>query len=129
SVMAFKRRDRSLREIGERLGASTLLEGSVRRSGNRVRIVAELIDVATDEHIWAETYDRELNDIFAIQTDVALQIASALRAELSSEEHAQVQRQPTADLRAYDHYLRGRSWLYRFTAEGYRRSLGAFDPA
>jgi hypothetical protein len=81
--MQFKKRDRSLREIGEQLGAATLLEGSVRRAGNRVRIVAQLIDRDSDEHIWAETYDRDLTDIFAIQTDVALQIAGALRAELS----------------------------------------------
>jgi len=129
SVMAFKKRDRSLREIGEKLGASTLLEGSVRRAGNRVRIVAQLIDGATDEHLWAETYDRDLTDIFAIQTDVALKIASALRAELSSEERARVRRQPTADLEAYELYLRGRSWLTRFTVEGFRRSLAEFDRA
>jgi TolB-like protein/Tfp pilus assembly protein PilF len=129
SVMAFKKRDRSLREIGEKLGASTLLEGSVRRQGNRVRIVAQLIDGASDEHVWAETYDRDLTDIFAIQTDVALQIASALRAELSSEERARVRRQPTADVEAYELYLRGRSWLARSTAEGFRRSLADFHRA
>jgi len=129
SVMAFKKRDRSLREIGEKLGAATLLEGSVRRSGNRVRIVAQLIDGASDEHLWAETYDRDLTDIFAIQTDVALHIANALRAELSSEERARVRRQPTADFEAYEAYLRGRSSLYRFTAESLRRSLMDFDRA
>ena len=129
SVMAFKKRDRSLREIGEKLGASTLLEGSVRRAGNRVRIVAQLIDAASDEHLWAETYDRDLTDIFAIQTDVALQIASALRAELSSDERARVRRQPTADLEAYELYLRGRSSFYRFTAEGFGRSLAEYERA
>ncbi|HQR45434.1 MAG TPA: protein kinase [Thermoanaerobaculia bacterium] len=129
SVMTFKKRDRSLREIGEKLGASTLLEGSVRRAGNRVRIVAQLIDGATDEHLWAETYDRDLTDIFAIQTDVALQIASALRAELSSDERARVRRQPTADLEAYELYLRGRNSFYRFSAEGFRRSLVNYELA
>jgi eukaryotic-like serine/threonine-protein kinase len=129
SVMTFKKRDRSLREIGEKLGASTLLEGSVRRAGNRVRIVAQLIDGATDEHLWAETYDRDLTDIFAIQTDVALQIASALRAELSSDERARVRRQPTADLEAYELYLKGRNSFYRFTAEGFRLSLAAYERA
>src|SRR5215471_1494864 len=105
SVMAYKRRDLSeLREIGQRLGASTLLEGSVRRAGSRVRIVAQLIDCATDEHLWAETYDRDLTDIFAIQTDVALNIANALRAELSHDERARVGRQPTEDLAAYELY-------------------------
>jgi TolB-like protein len=129
SVMAFKKRDRGLREIGERLGASTLLEGSVRRAGNRVRIIAQLVDGATDEHIWAETYDRDLTDIFAIQTDVALNIANALRAELSHDERARVGRRPTDDLEAYELYLRGRNSLNQFTEEGYRRGLIDFDAA
>src|ERR1700751_5127208 len=123
SVMAFKKRDGGLREIGERLGASTLLEGSVRRAGSRVRIVAQLIDCATDEHLWAETYDRELTDIFAIQTDVALKIATALRAELSHDERSRVGRRPTDDFAAYELYLRGRNWFHQYTEEGYRRSL------
>ena len=84
--MPFKKRERSLREIGATLDVATLLEGSVRRAGSRVRIVAQLIDAETDRHLWAETYDRDLTDIFAIQTDVALQIAGALEAELSQEE-------------------------------------------
>lgn len=123
SVMAFKKRDQALREIGERLGATTLLEGSVRRAGGRVRIVAQLINCASDEHLWAETYDRDLADIFAIQSDVALKIANALRAELSHEERARVGRPPTDDVVAYEIYLRGRSWFHQFTEEGYRRSL------
>ena len=123
SVMAFKKHDQGLREIGERLGASTLLEGSVRRAGSRVRIVAQLVDGATDKHIWAETYDRDLTDIFAIQTDVALKIATALRAELSHDERSRVGRRPTDDLAAYELYLHGRTWFDHFTDEGYRRSL------
>jgi serine/threonine protein kinase/Tfp pilus assembly protein PilF len=123
SVMQFKKRDKSLREIGEALNAASLVEGSVRRAGNRVRIVAQLIDASSDDHIWAETYDRDLTDIFAIQSDVALQIANALRAELSSDESARVGRRPTADLEAYELYLRGRSAMHRFTPEGYRQAL------
>jgi TolB-like protein/tetratricopeptide (TPR) repeat protein len=123
SVMAFKKREGGLREIGERLGASTLLEGSVRRAGSRVRIVAQLIDCATDEHLWAETYDRELTDIFGIQTDVALKIATALRAELSHDERSRVGRRPSDDFAAYELYLRGRNWFHQYTEEGFRRSL------
>ena len=129
SVMGFKKRDHSRREIGEKLGAATLLEGSVRRGGNRVRIVAQLIDASTDEHIWADTYDRDLTDIFAIQTEVALNIANALRAELSQDERARVDRRPTHDLQAYEFYLRGRNSFYQFTAAGYRRSLVEFEAA
>jgi len=129
SVMSFKKLDRSRREIGEKLGAATLLEGSVRRAGNRVRIVAQLIDGSTDEHIWADTYDRDLIDIFAIQTEVALSIANALRAELSQDERARVDRRPTHDLQAYELYLRGRNSFYQFTEDGYRRSLVEYEAA
>ena len=129
SVMQFKKRDRSLREIGEQLGAATLLEGSVRRAGNRVRIVAQLIDRDSDEHLWAETYDRDLTDIFAIQTDVALQIAGALRAELSADERNRIRRQPTNDIHAYQLYLHGRHQLIQYTAESYAESVRFFEQA
>src|SRR3954468_8734878 len=95
SVIRFKQRQQSLREIGATLGATTILDASVRHAGDRVRIVAKLVDVQTDQHLWAETYDRELTDIFAIQTDVALQIAAAMKAELSREERSRVRRGPT----------------------------------
>ena len=129
SVMAFKKREQTLREIGERLGVATLLEGSVRRAGNRVRIVAQLIDRDSDEHIWADTYDRDLTDIFAIQTDVALQIAGALRAELSADEHSRIKTQPTQDVRAYELYLHGRHQLIQYTVESYMQSLRFFEQA
>ena len=129
SVMKFKKRDQSLREIGEQLGAATLLEGSVRRAGNRVRIVAQLIDRDSDEHVWAETYDRDLTDIFAIQTDVALQIAGALRAELSADERNRIRRQPTHDIHAYELYLHGRHQLIQYTAESYVESVRFFEQA
>lgn len=129
SMMTFKNSRSSLREIGEKLGASALVEGSVRRAGNRVRIVAQLVDAATDEHLWAETYDRDLTDIFAIQTDVALNIAEALRAELTRDERERVVRWPTDNLEAYVLYLRGRDSFYRFSEEGFRRSLVAAKAA
>jgi serine/threonine-protein kinase len=115
SVMPFKKRELSLKEIGVRLDAGTLLEGSIRRAGGRVRIVAQLIDAATDRHLWAETYDRDLTDIFAIQSDVALRIAGALEAELSHEETTRIKKQPTADVQAYQLYLMGRHCLARWT--------------
>lgn len=129
SVMPLKKSNLSLREIGEKLGAATVLEGSVRRDSNRVRIVAQLVNASTDEHIWSETYDRDLTDIFAIQTDVALNIANTLRAELSKDERTRLGRQPTCSLEAYDLYLRGRSWFFLYTEEGYRRSLIASNAA
>ncbi|HMK31280.1 MAG TPA: protein kinase [Terriglobales bacterium] len=129
SVMAFKKRDRSLREISEKLRVVALLDGSVRRAGNRVRIVAELIDGGTDEHIWSETYDREVTDIFSIQTDVALSIANMLRAELSKAERERVGRPLSEDVLAYELYLRGRNAFCRFSEEGFRSSIPQFEAA
>jgi serine/threonine protein kinase/Tfp pilus assembly protein PilF len=129
SVMAFKGSEQSLKEIGARLGAGTLLEGSVRRARDRVRIVAQLIDVETDRHLWTETYDRELTDIFEIQADVALHIASALKAELTDDESQRIRREPTRDLQAYQLYLQGRSCFARFTREGMLKSLEYFERA
>jgi serine/threonine-protein kinase len=129
SVMRFKSREQSLREIAAKLETTALVDGSVRRIGDRVRIVAELIDAENDRHLWAETYDRQLTDVFAIQTDVALRIADALRAELSVDERTRIRREPTHDLQAYQLYLQGRHCLVRYTAEGMRKSIWYFEKA
>ncbi len=129
SVMKFKARDQSLREIGATLDVATLLQGSVRRSGSRVRIVSQLIDADSDRHLWAETYDRELTDIFAIQSDVALQIATALEAELTQEERTQIRREPTDDLEAYQLYLQGQHCIHRWTQEGVDQGLKHLEKA
>lgn len=129
SVMQFKQREQGLREIAERLQVGALLEGSVRRVGGRVRIVAQLIDAASDQHLWAETYDRDLTDIFEIQSEVALHIAKALRAELTPDENLRIARQPTKDLRAYQLFLQGRQVLGKFTADGLRSALHYFERA
>jgi len=101
SVMAYRGAPHSAREVGKALGVSTILEGSVRRSGNRVRVTVQLIDAANDEHIWANNYDRDLNDVFAIQTDLSKEIAGALQAKLSPSEKAQIERKPTENGEAY----------------------------
>src|SRR5467141_3937589 len=101
SVMAYRDAPHNAREVGKALGVSTILEGSVRRSGNRVRVTVQLIDAANDEHIWANNYDRDLNDVFAIQTDLAKEIAGALRAKLSPSEKSQLERKPTENGEAY----------------------------
>src|SRR5438552_10311266 len=129
SVMPFKQRQEGLRAIAAKLGVATLLEGSVRRAGDRVRIVAQLIDADTDQHLWAETYDRQLTDVFAIQTDVALQIAAALQAQLSADERTRIHKEPTRDLQAYQLYLQGRHCLVKFTEPGIRRGIEYFEQA
>jgi serine/threonine-protein kinase len=129
SVMPFKGRQQGLREIAAQLQVATLLEGSVRRAGDRVRIVAQLIDAGTDQHLWAETYDRQLTDIFAIQMEVALQIAAALKAELSPDERARIGREPTSDVRAYQLFLQGRHCFIRYTEEGLHQAIEFFEKA
>jgi TolB-like protein len=113
SIMLYKDSKKNLREIGQELGVATILEGSVRRADSRVRIVSQLIDARTDQHIWAETYDRDLNDIFAIQSDVAQQIAQTLKATLSPEEKERIEQKPTDNIEAYDYYLQGREYAGR----------------
>ena len=129
SVMAFRTRDRSLREIGKALGVTAVVDGSVRRAGQRVRIVAQLVDTQEDRHLWAETYDRELTDIFAIQTDVALQIATALKAELSADERTRIHKTPTHNLQAYQLYLQGRHQCNRYTAASVAEGLRLLERA
>ena len=114
SVMSYRGDGvRNAREIGKALGVATLLEGSVRRAGNRVRVSVQLINANNDEHIWAEDYDRDLTDVFAIQTDLAQKIASALQAKLSPNEKARLDRQPTKDSDAYLLYLQAHDYANR----------------
>ncbi len=101
SVMPYRGKTSNLREIGKALGVGNILEGSVRRIGNRVRVNVQLIDAENDEHIWAEDYDRELTDVFAIQTDLAQKIAAELRAKLSPSEKTQIEHKPTENGEAY----------------------------
>jgi TolB-like protein/DNA-binding SARP family transcriptional activator/Flp pilus assembly protein TadD len=129
SVQPFRERRQSAAEIGARLGVTALLDGSVRRDGDRVRIVATLIDVANEHHLWTETYDRDLTDIFAVQTEVALHIASALRVELTRDERVRVHHGPTKDLRAYARYLEGRRWFVTFAPPAIERAIDYFRRA
>jgi serine/threonine-protein kinase len=129
SVMRFKDRRESLQEIGRALGVESLLEGSVRWAGNRVRIVAQLIDADTDRHLWAETYDRRLEDIFHIQSEVAVRIAEALRTELSPGERARIQMEPTRSPEAYQLYLKGKRCRGLLTTEGLKKSLEYYREA
>ena len=101
SVLPYRGKASNVREIGKALGVATILEGSVRRIGNRVRVNVQLINADTDEHIWAEDYDRDLTDVFAIQTDLSQKIANELRAKLSPSEKAQMTRKPTENGEAY----------------------------
>src|SRR5437870_4672101 len=114
SVMTYRGDGaRNAREIGKALGVATLLEGSVRRAGNRVRVSVQLINANNDEHIWAEDYDRDLTDVFAIQTDLAQKIASALQAKLSQSEKARIDNRPTKNSDAYLLFIQAHDYANR----------------
>jgi TolB-like protein/Tfp pilus assembly protein PilF len=113
SVMSYRDGARNAREIGKTLGVAALLEGSVRRIGNRVRVNVQLINANNDEHLWAEDYDRDLTDVFAIQTDLAQKIATALQAKLSPNEKARLDRRPTQNPEAYLLFVQAHEYANR----------------
>lgn len=113
SVMSYRGHSRNVREIAKALGVSNILEGSVRRSGNRVRVNVQLIDATTDQHVWAEDYDRDLNDVFKIQRDLAHEIANALQAKLSPSEKARMDARPTENGEAYLAFVQGHDYFTR----------------
>jgi len=114
SVMHYKSGvARNLREIGQQLGVVNVVEGSVQRSGNRVRVNAQLVDTRSDRHLWAQTYDRDLADVFVIQSEIAKTIADQLQAKLSPAEKKAIERPPTSDIAAFDLYTRGRNLILR----------------
>ena len=129
SVAKYKGADKTLRQIGAELGVKHVLEGSVRKAGNRVRVSVQLIDVGTDTHIWAERFDRELTDIFTIQDEIAAHITKALKTSLTvglQQEHAQKR---TDNIEAYTLYLRGRAAWEKFTPTGIHSSIELYEQA
>ncbi|MGN2243877.1 TPR end-of-group domain-containing protein [Frateuria sp. GZRR33] len=129
SSFFFKGKEADLQMIAAKLDVGTVLEGSVRRAGNRVRITAQLIDVASDSTLWAETYDRELRDVFAIQDDIAQSIVDALKVTLSPKERRAIQYVATANVQAYDDYLRGRRYFYAWNRRDSLRAIEMYERA
>ena len=112
-MLAFRDKPVTALQVGQQLDAGNVLEGSIRRAGNRVRITAQLVEVSTRHSVWAERYDRQLEDVFAIQEEIARSIAQALRITLTPQEEKTIARRPTENPQAYDFYLRGRSYARR----------------
>ena len=129
SSFIFKGKSVGIPEVAAKLGVSTVLEGSVRRAGDRVRITAQLIDADTDSHLWSETYDRELKDVFQIEDDIAKSIVDALQMTLTPKERRAIQVVSTSDAKAYDYYLRGRSYMYTMTRRDYECAIRMFEQA
>src|SRR6187549_667000 len=118
SVMEYKHNKKNVKKIAEELGVATILEGSVRKEGDKVRITAQLINAKTDKHIWAETFDRNASEVFAIQSEVAQQIMNALNVKLTTEEGKRIIEKATDNVEAYDEYLRAKQlpWSRRIEA-------------
>jgi TolB-like protein/predicted Ser/Thr protein kinase len=128
SVMPY-RGARNARQIGNALGVSHVLEGSVQRAGSKVRVNAQLIDTGTDTHVWAEQYDRDVSDVFAIQNDISRRVVDALKIQLGAEEAQRLAKKPTQNPEAYDSYLLGRFELNKFTEEGFTKGVQHFQRA
>jgi len=130
SVMHYQNTQKTIKEIANELGVGVILEGSTRRVGNTVRITAQLIDAKTEEHLWAESYDRPYTDIFTIQSDVAQKIASALQIKLAKEELAEIQTIPTDNMEAWEYFQKGKYfWYHYFDFEGNLKSAQMFEKA
>jgi len=130
SVVQYKNTTKTMGEIAKELNVQHILEGSVRRAGNQVRIIAQLINAVNDKHIWSETYDRDYADIFSIQSDVAKKIADALKATLTPEEIDYIDEKPTDNMEAYDYFLKGKHfWNTYTTQEGKQKAVDMFGKA
>ncbi|HTS87746.1 MAG TPA: protein kinase [Gemmatimonadales bacterium] len=129
SAFAFRGQNQDIRRVGEQLGVGTVLEGSVRKAGKRLRITAQLINVADGYHLWSERYDRDMEDVFAIQDEIAQNIVKALRVMLSDEERRAIEQVPAANVQAYDYYLRGRQFFHQFRRTGIQFARRMFERA
>ena len=129
SAFAFKGKNEDIGEIGHKLKVSTVLEGSVRRHGNKLRVTAQLVNVADGSNLWSERYDREIEDIFEIQDDIAQSIVKALRVILTEGEKKQIEKARVVDVKAYDYYLRGRQYFHHFRRKSLEFARQMFNRA
>jgi len=129
SAVQYKMRSKSIVEAGRELNVGTLLEGSVRKSGNALRVTIQMIDGNKDDHVWAESYDRELRDVFAIQSDIAERVAEALQIQLLSDEKKEIEKRTTENPEAYTLYLKGRFFWNQRELDGFRKALELFQQA
>ena len=129
SAFAFKGKDQDVREIGEQLGVSSVLEGSVRRAGDKLRVTAQLVDTSDGYHLWSETYEREMKDVFAIQDEISRAIVKALQLKLAGGKHAPLIKRHTENLHAYHLYLQGRHFWNRRTEEWLTKATKCLEQA
>jgi TolB-like protein len=129
SSFAFKGTTEDIRQVGKKLDVATVLEGSVRKAGNKLRITAQLVNVADGYQLWSQRYDRDMEDVFAIQDEIAQSIVTALRVILSDEEKKAIEKVPTVNVEAYDCYLRGRQFFHQFRKQSLEFARQMFNKA
>src|SRR5881227_3530003 len=129
STQHFKSAPENLRDIAKQLGVTNILEGSVQKAADQVRVNVQLINAMTDAHVWAETYDRKLTDIFAVESEIAKAIAETLQAKLTGAEKSSIAKAPTANPEAYELYLKGRFFWNKRTGDDLRKAIEYFDQA
>ena len=129
SSFTFKGKNEDIREIGRRLQVGTVLEGSVRKAGKRLRLTAQLVNASDNSQLWAERYDRELEDVFAIQDEISQSIVAALRVVLSEDEKKAIEQVPTANVEAYEAYLRGRQYFHQHRRKSHEFARQMFERA
>jgi TolB-like protein/Tfp pilus assembly protein PilF len=129
SVIGYKGTAKKVKEIGKELEVGSILEGTFKKAGNRIRVTTQLIKVADDEHLWAQNYDRELNDVFEVQSDVAKQVADALKVRILSLEMERIRKKPTANTNAYALYLKGRYLWNKRDVENVKKAAECFEQA
>ena len=129
SVMGYKGTTKKLGEIGRELDVGSILEGSVRKAGNRIRITAQLIDVVSDRHLWAQNYDRNFDDIFAVQSEIAEKVAGELKIRLVDSDKRVIEKKPTENTEAYNNFLRGREMFREETEPSLKQAIALFEKA
>ena len=129
SSFQYKGKSTDIRTIGQELGVANVLEGSVRKAGEQLRVTVQLIDVKSDHHLWSERYDRPIKDIFEIQDDIALKVVDALKVQLTQGAKEAIEKPMTVNVTAYDYYLRGKKYLRGFTADDFRFARDMFAKA
>jgi len=129
SVMQYRKNPKPIRDVAEELQAGSILEGSVRKAGNKIRVTIQLVEAAQDKHEWSESYDRGLEDIFAIQSDISQNVAEVLKVQLFAKEKKRIQNVPTRNTDAFTLYLKGRKQLNERTQEGFNEAIRFFEEA
>ena len=129
SIMQFKKNPKSIKEVSRELDAGTVVEGSVRKSGENLRVSVQMIDPEKDRHVWAEIYDRQLKDVFSINSEISKAVSEELKVRILPGEKARLEKRPTGSGEAYALYLKGRYHLNKRTKEGFQKAIQYFTEA